>query len=56
MSKQTYLVKSLVSHDQKDYAAGKNIVLEDDEAEPLLAGKAIEGPVETQAEPKKPAK
>lgn len=51
MAKKTYTVLTPVSHDNKDYAPGKSIDLDDDQAAPLLECKAVEPKAEEK--PKK---
>jgi hypothetical protein len=44
MSRKQYAVKTVVDHDNKRYEIGSTIDLDDEQAESLLALKAIEGP------------
>lgn len=50
---KTYTTNHLVRHDGKDYAPGKPIKLEDDEAAPLIEAGALSAPKEDEKKPEK---
>jgi hypothetical protein len=52
MTKKAYIVESPLRHDGKDYAPGKKVDLEDDDAKQLIADKVVKDPAAKTEEKK----